>query len=83
MAALDTAPGADAVQLEVYRRMAPEARLRAALELTAMSRELLVAGVRGRHPEYDEDQVRLAAIRLWLGAELFRAAYPDEREMEP
>lgn len=83
MAALDTSPAADAVQLEVYRRMAPEARLRVGLELTELSRGLLVAGVRARHPEYDEEQVRLAAIRLWLGPELFRRAYAGACELEP
>ncbi len=40
-------------------------------------------GVRQRHPEYSEEEVRLAFIRLWLGAELYRRAYPAERELEP
>jgi len=83
MAALDTSPAADAVQLEVYRRMPPEERLRVGLELTELSRGLLVAGVRARHPEYDEEGIRLASIRLWLGPELFRRAYPGAAELEP
>ncbi len=83
MAALDTTTAADAVQLEVYRRMAPEARLRVGLELTELCRGLLVTGIRARHPEYDAEQVRLASIRLWLGQELFRRAYPGARELEP
>jgi hypothetical protein len=33
-------------------------------------------GVRGRHPVYTEDEVRLTAIRLRLGDALFEAAFP-------
>ncbi|MFH1176358.1 MAG: hypothetical protein V1750_03040 [Acidobacteriota bacterium] len=83
MAALDTSRAAASAQIEAYRRMAPEARLRVGLELTRMARGLLTAGIRKRHPEYDENQVRLAAIRLWIGSELFRQAYPEERELAP
>jgi hypothetical protein len=83
MRALDTSQDAASAQLAAYRRMMPEARLRAGLELTAMARRLLAAGIRKRHPEYDDDQVRLASIRLWLGPNLFRAAYPHELELDP
>jgi hypothetical protein len=30
-----------------------------------------------RHPDYDDQQVKLAAIRLTLPADLFHAAYPE------
>ncbi len=83
MAALDTPDEVSHIQIGVYRRMSPGARLRLGLELTEMSRRLLVEGVRRRHPDYDEEQVRLASIRLWLGPELFRSAYPGRRELEP
>ena len=39
-------------------------------------REVVAAGVRHRHPEYDEKQVRLAVIRLALGDDLFHKVYP-------
>jgi hypothetical protein len=83
MRALDTSREAASAQLDVYRRMTPEARLRVGLELTEMARRLLIAGIRNRHPEYDDDQVRLASIRLWLGPELFRAPYPNQPEVAP
>jgi hypothetical protein len=72
----DTTPEAAAVQLEVYRRMSPVQRLEIALEMGDSLRRLSAAGVRRRHPEYTEEQVRLAVIRLSLGEELFRKAYP-------
>src|SRR5690349_9324502 len=59
MATTDTTPDAAAVQLEAYRRMSPAARLRAGLELTAMSRRLLAEGIRRRHPDYSAEQARL------------------------
>jgi hypothetical protein len=83
MLALDTSEETSSIQIEVYRRMTPGARLRLGLELTEMSRRLLVDGIRRRHPEYDEEQARLASIRLWLGPELFRNAYPEMRELDP
>lgn len=83
MPSRDTSREAAEVQLDVYRRMAPGARLRVGLELTELSRRLLEDGVRRRHPEYSDAQVRLAFLRLWLGAELFRQAYADQAELEP
>jgi hypothetical protein len=83
MSSLDTTPEASALQLAAYRRMSPEARLRVGLELTEMSRQLLVAGIRRRHPEYDDSDVRLAFLRLWLGPELFRRAYARQPELAP
>lgn len=83
MSALDTSDDAASVQIEVYRRMTPGARLRLGLELTEMSRHLLKDGIRRRHPEYGDEEVRLASIRLWLGPELFRTAYPETCELEP
>jgi hypothetical protein len=79
----DTAADATKAQLEIHRRMGPEARLRVGLELTRMARQLLVDGIRARHPEYDDEQVKLAAFRLWLGPALFRAAYPAAPELDP
>lgn len=83
MSPLDTPPEASALQLEAYRRMSPGARLRVGLELTEVSRQLLVAGIRHRHPDYDEADVRLAFLRLWLGPDLFRRVYPAASELAP
>jgi hypothetical protein len=42
------------------------------------TRALSAAGVRARHPEYTEREVELAVIRLILGEELFRKAFPGK-----
>ncbi len=72
----DTSLEAALVQYEVFRRMAPGKRLELALRMSNSLRDLVAAGARNRHPEYTDDQVRLAVIRLTLGEELFQRAYP-------
>jgi hypothetical protein len=74
----DTSLDAIRVQHEVYRRMAPERRWELVFQMNEWARELSAAGVRARHPEYTDRQVKLAVIRLTLGEELFRKAYPGE-----
>jgi hypothetical protein len=75
--ATDTSADAAGVQAEAYRRMGPEGRLRVALEMSEEMARVLEDGVRARHPEYSEDDVRLAAIRFRLGDAIFRAVYPS------
>jgi hypothetical protein len=74
----DTTPEAARVQLEIFRRMPPEKRLKLAFQMSDSLRELVASGVRGRHPDYTEEQVRLAVIRLTLGDKLFRQVYPGQ-----
>ena len=72
----DTSPAADRMQIEAYRRLGESGRLAAAFRLIALARSAAVSGIRARHPEYDDEQVRLAYARLVLGEELTRAAWP-------
>jgi hypothetical protein len=72
----DTTPEAWRVQVEIYRRMSPNRRLGLAFEMSDTLRRTVTDGVRSRHPDYSEDQVRLAVARLWLGDDLFRKVYP-------
>lgn len=83
MKPMDTLREAFLQQIEAHRRLKPEQRLRLGVELSEMSRRLLEAGIQARHPEYDEREVRLAAIRLLLSPELYRRVYPHAPELEP
>ncbi len=83
MRSLDTSSEADDVQLEIFRKMGPEKRLEAGIALSRMCRELMAEGVRKRHPDYSEEQVRLAVIRRLLPEDLFLKAYPAAREILP
>lgn len=80
---LDTTPNAEKVQIDIFKLMKPEERLKMAFDLARTSRQLLMEGVRMRHPDYSEDQIRLATIRLILKDDLFLSAYPDAKDIVP
>ena len=83
MRSLDTSEAAATLQIEVLRRMGPERRLQAAIDLCRSSRVLLLEGVNSRHPEYNARQAELAVIRLTLPTNLFLAAYPESEDILP
>jgi len=78
----DTAPEARAVQIAALRALGPAGRARATFARNRLARELSKTGIRMRHPDYDEEQVRLALCRLLLGEKLFGEVYGDV-EVEP
>jgi len=51
--------------LDVLRRMTPERRLRKAAELSELTKEFALAGLRARHPDWSERELRreMAAMR--------------------
>jgi len=83
MRPFDTSSDAEKVQIEIFRRMKPQKRLRTAALLSETCRTLLAEGIRKRHPNYDEEQVRLAVIRCLLPEDLFLRAYPSARDILP
>lgn len=62
----DTMHTAELLQLAAIRRMLPAERLAQALELSESSRQLLVAGLRDRHPLLTDLQL----VELSLGRQL-------------
>lgn len=79
----DTSPDADAVQMDAYRRMGGTARAEIASRLTTMAREASAAGIRARHPEYDDLKVKLALARMLYGDELVQKAWPGHALVDP
>lgn len=72
----DTSLEAFQVQVGIFRRMPPERRLAMVFEMSNSMRRLAASGVRSRHPNYSEEQVRLAVTWLTLGEKLFHEVYP-------
>ena len=68
--------------MDALHRMGEAGRATLAADLSESLRQNVEAGVRHRHPEYDDATARLAAIRLWIGDDLFRLAFPGVR-VEP
>ncbi|MFW6164352.1 MAG: hypothetical protein ACODAJ_16405 [Planctomycetota bacterium] len=79
----DTSEEADRLQFELWRNMSAEEKLRLVFEWSDAARAIFEAGIRDRHPEYTDDQVRIARIRRELGDELFRRVYPDQPLLQP
>lgn len=64
---LDTSSMALKRQRETFRRMTPEQRLAVAAEMSDEIRSVAEAGIRHRHPDYSEDQIRAALVAILLG----------------
>jgi hypothetical protein len=79
----DTTADAHDVQLEAYRRLGGAGRVAVLFRLSTLVRETAMAGIRSRHPGYDEAQVQMALGRLVLGDDLVRRAWPDRELVDP
>ncbi len=71
----DTDPEAEAVQLEIFRRMPAWRKIELVFEANAMSRSLAMAGLRSRHPQAGPEEIRRRLMDLLLGEELAARAY--------
>jgi hypothetical protein len=79
----DTCGSARARYYELLRSQKPHERLAQAMALTAMVRQLACAGIRRRHPDADENEVRVRlTVRLYgrdVAARLFGDVPEDAR----
>ncbi len=73
----DTKLEAIRIRFSILRKIGIAGRANVAIELNDGLRAIIESGVRQRHPDYDDNMVCLAAIRLAIGEQLFRKAYPD------
>lgn len=83
MIPLDTSPEAHEAQLQAYRRMGAEARVRIGFSMSEDVRQIAAQGIRSRHPDYEEARVRSALFRLLYGDELTQAVWPGEALVAP
>jgi hypothetical protein len=67
---IDTSRDADERQLNAFRAMTPEARLRLAESMSAEIRTLARSGIQARHPEYAPAEVDMALAEALLGLPL-------------
>ena len=71
----DTSSEAMAKQDEILRGLGPAGRAAMAFELSDNMRAVVEAGVRSRHPDWEESEVRCEVLRLMLGEDLFRQVH--------
>ncbi len=71
----DTTIEAARVQFDVLQRLDISERANMTFQLSNNLRRITEAGVRLRHPDYDDETVKLAVLRLTLGDDLFGEAF--------
>lgn len=63
----DTSPQAEAIQLEIFRRMTTAERLKLALEMSDSMRNIALAGLRTRRPDLNENELLRELMRVMYG----------------
>ena len=75
--AADTSQDIETRQIEAWRRMSPAEKMATVVALNRVAREMMLAGIRSRHPSAAEHEVFLRAAIATLGAALAVEAYPE------
>jgi hypothetical protein len=70
--AFDTSAAMTEAQNQLYREIGESGRARIAAEMSDMLRELAIAGVRLRNPDFDEQQVRAEVLAIFYGRRMSR-----------
>jgi len=83
MIARDTDPEAHAVQLHLLRRLGGSGRVALLASMSEQAREISRSGIRARHLEYSDNQVRDALSKILLGEALFQEIFSKERVQQP
>jgi hypothetical protein len=65
--AFDTSARVAAVQVQMYRTIGEARRAEIVADLSDALRDLAAAGVRQRHPEYDNAQVKKEVLAVFYG----------------
>ena len=73
----DTTIDAARKQFEILERLGIEGRAEMTFELSDNLRQITESGVRSRHPEYNDREVRREVLRITLGDELYRKAFGE------
>ena len=76
MRARDTSQEAHEHQVRLYRAMSAERRSEIALRMSDDLRRIAAEGIRQRHPDYSETDVRRALVALLYGAEAASKVWP-------
>ena len=66
----------------VLRAMPGSRKLELALQMSDEILEVAVAGIRERHPEFNDHQVRLTMIRMCWGDKLFQTVFGDRKKAQ-
>ena len=76
----DTHPEIEALQIELLRTAPPWRKMEMLAALNSSARSLALAGLRQRHPQADEAQLRRLLADLMLGPDLARKMYAKKED---
>ena len=79
---LDTSADVQARQVAQWRAMSPKERFDLVAALNDSCEQMAVAGVRLRHPNASDDEVRLRVLALRLGRDLMLEVYGWDPSIE-
>ena len=63
----DTTPEAEAHQRQIFQRMSGEERLLVSMALSDQMRDIALAGLKSKHPQATEDEIRDLFIKIVHG----------------
>lgn len=72
----DTSPEAYQLQMRLYRSMTDEQRSGLALQMSDDVRQIAREGIKQRHPDYTDEDVKRALVALLYGADAAAKVWP-------
>jgi predicted component of type VI protein secretion system len=73
----DTHPRMEALQVRLLRQSSPARKMEMLAQLNASARLLALSGLRSRHPQAGEAELRRRLAGILLGEELARKVYGE------
>jgi hypothetical protein len=83
MRARDTSQDAHELQVRLYRAMTPGQRSELALRMSDDARRIAAEGIKLRHPDYSERDIRRALVALLYGKDAASKIWPGEPVPSP
>jgi hypothetical protein len=83
MRPFDTSKDAHELQMRLYRSMTDAQRSELALRMSDDLRRIAAEGIKHRHPDYSEGDVRRALVALFYGAEAAAKVWPGSAVPSP
>ena len=70
----------EALQIELWRQASPTRKMKMLAQLNASARTLALMGLRSRHPNANDAELRRRLADILLGKELARKVYAEIRD---
>lgn len=76
----DVTPEIEAIVVDGWRRMSPAEKVRQVRELTRTTRRFALAGLRDRHPNASDEELRRRLAAFWLDREMMVRVFGSDGE---